>query len=181
MTHRHTLREVAALCAALYTYQNPKGRASAQELALATAHGRCRALTAGEIETLLHRLSDLLKTEQPTESYLLPCVINDRRLLESPSREQHIDLSKVTWVDVSPRRDRLHSRLVATLFFNHVPHFLEAIEIRESGCSSQQTARASDCQSQLLHYQDLDPEGGPFRTVRFKRRRYALFVVPHSQ
>ena len=183
MTTSLTARQLAMLCAALYGRIHSAHPFSAEEGRLATASERFPALSVQEISVLFKELSDLLAaTLDPRQDLRAraPIGISGEDPKEDPVRVQkYINLVDVPWEDVSPSPGRPRTRLVATVYLNRVPHYLEAIEIRYGRGYRDQLAMAAGVQHQLALYQEIDPESGPFFSVRIEERNYALFLTPH--
>jgi hypothetical protein len=59
-----------------------------------------------------------------------------------------------------------------------VHHHLEAIEVHNGTCRFDQQAMCTPCDEVLERYSAVDADAGPFSTVEWNGRRYALFMMP---
>jgi hypothetical protein len=93
----------------------------------------------------------------------------------------HIDISDISWEDISLEEDLPKSRLQATLHLNGVNHHFDAIEVQDGQSSVGQAATCFSGDEVLQKYSAVDPDAGPFNTVAIDGRAYALFMTPFRQ
>jgi len=90
----------------------------------------------------------------------------------------NIDLSDVTWEDISLDQTLPRSRLLATVTLDGVHHHLEAIQVQSGESKFSQAAACALCDDILKRYDAVDPDGGSFSTVQIDGHAYAIFLTP---
>lgn len=90
----------------------------------------------------------------------------------------NIDLSDITWEDISLDQTLPRSRLLAAVTLDGVHHHLEAIQVESGESKFAQSAVCVLCNEILTRYEAVDPDAGPFNTVQIDGNTYVIFLTP---